>query len=241
MEEGYKESKPPLSTAALVGSLGTLAAVIGVLFQARQELPYLIWIGLTSILVVAMLLVVIYGLLGEKILEWMRASRMRSENDRFAREAFPEFTMFVRRLQPFLSDPGRDDYSVKRIWDAIRSHPKYVALQEFPVPNDVKGSYDNLLKRISSFNGSYEEFERLNSEFNEVLELYNDICIEKPLQILSRLGKEEIKEEHKAMYRAFRENYSDYIRGLQVFADELNQKHGKYLIRVPRNIRSELV
>lgn len=206
--------------------LTALAATLGAIVASRELLPPLLFSALVAAIGFGIVLVVGYGVVGQRIASNLSKRAASGRRNRLSKQCFGEFRDFVEEFSR-VSWPSLDQ--------AIRNLPNS------PSTNWFKELYSDKSMRIHAepFRRLRDQLEKLSSEdfglwdlvqaverFETVIAVYWSLYAWGYIQVVGKIANGGVPSNSRTHYDKFREEFNDFVRRYNAFGRKWNREIG---------------
>lgn len=227
---------------SMLTAIGLSAGAVITVFGAQVAYNILsskIFHVVVILIVIFPCFVLVYVYLPPIVGFFKRRKRARDHN-RFSKECFNKFNGFVNDFENFIDSKN----PVKVIITSLMDHEEFRKYLSGNYNNGValhlQNTFNHFKRRVNKFNGTKEDFLLLVGEFENLLDIYKALFIDKVLHAVKEVGKDKVKEKHKEKYSEFREYYNDFISNYKAYGKDVNTKFGEAIVRIDIDIAKEL-
>ncbi|MDO9098261.1 MAG: hypothetical protein Q7U60_09080 [Candidatus Methanoperedens sp.] len=224
-EEQKKEAERNRRHQQKLLTLTVSVALVGltiVLLNARNYFPP-IYYSVIFILIIAIFLVLIFGLYGSLINQKLKYYFEKRKHDRLAKSNFEQFKKLVIRFKEFTEN--RDD-NIQSVMHYIKNNtpaPNPFAQINFVQPIFIQERYEYYLKRLDDFDGTKDSLIELAKEFESIsFYMYDMLYINEPVKQIRNIGSDKVLKQYKESYNKARQKYIDFIMDYKKFAKDAN-------------------
>ncbi len=216
--------------------LVVLLAIIGI----RGELPSVIFYALLFIFIISMSFLPICTILRPWFSSYRMKRKLKKRDSLIIIENVPKFKDFVDRFTKLIKNKGYDDISYLVNDIKHRSGIKEFQDVPFPEPIDIIKLVDSLKRIFESLKWDKTGFANASELFFEIVEIYNEYCVCKPIIKFKETDK-KIDVETKKRYNRARQSYIQFLDEYSSFVRKVNKKfEGKILSKRYYDIPEEL-
>lgn len=221
-------------TAKILGISASIFVVIGVIINFYSYFPtWLIYI--VVIFILGALLYLFY----DSLHIFIKNKIIKRRCDQFARKYFNEFKDFVDKFAKFM-DPNDN---IPCVLKELPAHVDTLRNRLPLLPTDkLYTLFYHFQKRLGQFDRTKEDFILLANEFDAIVNFYNELYINKPIQTVKEIGyeKEKLPNNVKENFKEYRENYVFFLRQYIDFGKRVNKQFEKEIFRgyfeIPKEI-----
>jgi hypothetical protein len=230
--------------ATIIIALASIVTAIVAVASARTYLFPLIVYGSFVFLFVA-LVVIVWPFSVRPVFIFSKNKIKIWKHNRLSKNYFDEFKEFVTDFENFC---GRKNPVGVLIRNLIHDDKYFKEFSEH-LSNDYNESlrhgylpdtFNLFKKRVNKFNGTKEDFLLLVGEFENLLDIYKALFIDKLLRAVEEVGKDKVHEKLKEKYSEFRDYYNDFMRRYKVYGKKVNYKFGEEVVGIDFDIAKEL-
>lgn len=223
-------------TTKILGILASILVVIGVIINVYSYLPT--W--LIYVVVIFIFSVVLY-LLYDSLHIFIKNKITKQRYDKFARKYFNEFKDFVDKFAVFM-DQGRSN-NIPCVLKELPAHVDTLRNRLPLLPIDKLYSiFYHFQKRLGQFDGTKKDLILLANEFDAIVNFYNELYVNKPIQTVKEVGyeKEKLPNNVKENFNEYRENYVFFLRQYMDFGKIVNKQFEEKIFREYFEIPKEI-
>lgn len=224
--------------ATIIVALASIVSAIVVI--ARDLSPLIVYSSVIFLLVAVVVIVSarpVFNFFKNRIEIW--------KHNALSKTFFNEFKGFVNDFESFVD---RNKNLVKDIITILTEREYHKEFRKYlseeynsGVALQLNNTFYHFKKRVNKFKGNKEDFLLLVSEFENLLNIYKDLFINKLLHAVKEVGKDKVDEKLKEKYSEFRINYNDFIMRYKTYGKKVNDKFREKIIRVDKfDIAKEL-
>ena len=96
-----------------------------------------------------------------------------------------------------------------------------------PTPSGFLTFFTNLYEHykvpLDQFNGTKVSLVALGKEFENILRMYNQLCINEPIKEIRNIGSDKVQDYNKIKYNHSREEYINFLDSYKNFATDANK------------------
>lgn len=218
------------------GILASIFVVIGVIVNVYSYLPT--WLIYVTGLFIG---IVLFWLLYDSICIFIKNRINQHRHNQFARKYFNEFKDFVDKFAEFMDQSRTDNIScvLKELSARVETLRNRLPLLPTDKLHDILYYFQ---KRLGRFDGTKEDFILLANEFNIIVNFYNELYVNKPIQTVKEIGygKEELPNNVKENFKEYRENYVFFLRRYMDFGKIVNKQFEEKIFREYFEIPKEI-
>lgn len=227
--------------ATIITALASIVTAIAAI--ARDLSPLIVYVSFGFLFVAMVVLVWPFSV--RPVFKFLKNKMGIWKHNRLSKKYFDEFKGFVSDFGNFIDrnkNPVRDIIESLTIGEYFEGFRKYLSEDyNSRVGVHLQNTFNHFKKRVNKFKGNKEDFLLLVSEFENLLNIYKDLFIDKLLHAVKEVGKDKVDEKLKEKYSEFRINYNDFIMRYKTYGKKVNDKFREKIIRVDKfDIAKEL-
>ena len=173
--------------------------------------------NIIRILLVIILFILIIELFGVK--QNLISYFEKKEHDKLAKSHFEEFKKIVLRFDKF-TDQNRTN--IRKVIVEIKENQEIfsnIHILELTLFDQL---YEFYKVHLNQFNGTKVSLVALAKEFENILLMYNNLQIQKPIEEIRKIGSDKVDTDYKNKFNINREDYINFITSYKNFADDAN-------------------
>lgn len=174
-------------------------------------------------------LILIFGLLKPPFSAFIKKRRETRRVNALAKEHFKDFKNFTDRFGELL-DQSRSDTITYALGELINRSQEFRNIS-FLSPQDLYNLFRYFKERLKRFDRTKEDFTLLVEDFGTILDLYNKLCVCKPVEEIRKLGRDKVDEPTKEEYTRRKGEYGRFIGNYIDFGKKLNDVFGERIFR----------
>ncbi len=224
-EESKKEAErnrihhQRIATLTVAGVLATLTIA---LLGARNYFPSTYY-PLILILLTAIFCVLIFGTYGSLIIQKSKGYSEKRKHDRLAKSYFEQFRKLVIRFKEFTG--SRND-NIQYVMHDIKNSgqsPNPFAQINVAQPIFIEKRYEHYMRWLNKFDGTKDSLIALVKEFESILDMYDALYINEPVQKIKGIGSDGVTKQNKQSYSKARQKYINFRMDYIKFAKDANE------------------
>lgn len=238
-----EKSEEYRTKVTIIMALASIVTAIVAVASARTNLPIVIVYGSFGFLFVAMV-VIIWPFSVRPVFKFLKNEIKIWKHNRLSKKYFDDFKGFVSDFENFIDrnkNPVRDIIEGLTTGEDFEEFRKYLSRDyNSGVGLHLQNTFNHFKKRVNKFNGTKEDFLLLVGEFENLLDIYKALFIDKLLRAVEEVGKDKVHEKLKEKYSEFRDYYNDFMRRYKVYGKKVNYKFGEEVVGIDFDIAKEL-
>ena len=218
VKKGDEQSR--ISTLAI--SFGALVTLTIALLSTRNDFP-VNYHPVILILLLIMILVLVIGFWGKSMSSAVREFFRTRRYDKLAKSNFEDFRKLVIRFKEFTEN--RMDNIQLVMHNIINSTPPPNPYHQINViwPRFLEERYKYYNERLNQFDGTKDSLVSLAKEFENILDMYDKLYINDPVNSIRNIGRDEVPLQYKESYNKARLKYIDFLNNYKKFAKIANE------------------
>ena len=224
-----EKSKNGSRLGAIAALIGALAAITISIIATRSFFPPIIFCTIVILLVVTIISIIAYGFLAYPISNFIKGKRKIRKHNALARKYFDKFKDFTDRFGEFVETSRTD--GIPHALSELRNRFQEFRNMSFLSTHNIHNLFYHFKERLKRFNGTKDDFLLLAEEFDTIFDMYNELCICKPVEEVRRIGQEKVDSSIKEDYRKYKGIYDRFLLDYTEFGKKLNKKFGEHIFR----------
>jgi hypothetical protein len=238
-----EKSEEYRTKVTIIMVLASIVTAIVAVASARTNLPLVIVYGSFGFLFVAMV-VLVWPFSVRPVFKFLKNKMEIWKHNRLSKKYFDEFKGFVSDFENFIDrnkNPVRDIIEGLTTGEDFEEFRKYLSRDyNSGVGLHLQNTFNHFKKRVNKFNGTKEDFLLLVGEFENLLDIYKALFIDKLLRAVEEVGKDKVHEKRKEKYSEFRDDYNDFMRRYKDYGKKVNPQFGEEVVGINFDIAKEL-
>lgn len=238
-----KEKLEESGTKAPITAIASIIMAIVAIVSARTYFPPSIVYALIVVLFI-LTVVAVWPFSVRPVFKFLKNKMEIWKHNRLSKKYFDEFKGFVSDFENFIDrnkNPARDIIESLTIGEYFEEFRKYLSEDyNSRVGVHLQNTFNHFKKRVNKFNGTKEDFLLIVGEFENLLDIYKALFIDKLLRTVEEVGKDKVHEKLKEKYSEFRDYYNDFMRRYKVYGKKVNSKFGEEVVGIDFDIAKEL-
>ena len=226
--------------ATIITALASIVTAIAAI--ARALSPLIVYVSFGFLFVAMVVLVWPFSV--RPVFKFLKNKMEIWKHNRLSKKYFDEFKGFVSDFENFIDrnkNPVRDIIESLTTGEDFEEFRKYLSRDyNSRVGVHLQNTSNHFKKRVNKFNGTKEDFLLLVGEFENLLDIYKALFIDKLLRAVEEVGKDKVHEKLKEKYSEFRDYYNDFMRRYKVYGKKVNYKFGEEVVGIDFDIAKEL-
>ena len=242
-----KKSEEYQIKATIVMALASFVIATVAVASARTNLPLLFVYGSLVILFVA-LIVFVWPFSIRPAFNFLKTELEIRKHNRLAKKYFNEFKGFVNDFENFCGSENPVGALIKNLIhdDNNLTRKEFSEHLSNDYNEDLRAEYlpgtFNLFKtRVNKFNGTKEDFLLLVAKFENLLDIYKALFINKLLKAVKEVGRDKLYADYREEYNNnFRADYNDFIKNYTLYGRKVNGEFEEKIIKIKFEMVKEL-
>ena len=164
--------------------------------------------------------ILIFGFWGEPINKKIKNNLKQRKLDKLSKVHFINFKKLVLRFEKFIVPYSTNIYQT--IVEIKQNHDTFSNIH-IPESTFFTNLYEQYKIPLNQFNGTKVSLVALGKEFDNILRMYNQLCINEPIKEIRNIGSDKVQDHNKRKYNHSREEYINFLDSYKNFATDANK------------------